>query len=45
MMRKIEFHELRAIMLDMLKAVARFCDENDIRYFLAYGTLLVLCKA
>lgn len=32
--------ELQAVELEMLKAVAQICDENDIAYFLDSGTLL-----
>lgn len=39
-MRKIELEELKKIELDILKNVAKFCDENNIRYYLAGGTLL-----
>lgn len=39
-MKEIPFDELKQIELDILKNVAKFCDANGIRYFLAYGTLL-----
>lgn len=39
-MRKVETEELRGIQLDILKKVDSFCRENQIQYFLAYGTLL-----
>lgn len=40
-MRKIEnTDELRAHMLDMCQAVHEFCIKNDIKYSLAYGTLI-----
>lgn len=32
--------ESRRIQLDMLRALAAFCDENGLRYFLSGGTLL-----
>ncbi len=36
----IGIDELRQIQLDILKKVALFCDQNNLRYFLAGGTLL-----
>lgn len=36
----IELEELRQLQLSILIDVAEFCDANDIKYFLAYGTLL-----
>jgi lipopolysaccharide cholinephosphotransferase len=39
-MRKILSGELKQIQLDMLKDIDSFCSENNISYFLAYGTLL-----
>lgn len=40
-MRRInEINELRQIQLDILNHVNKFCKENNIRYFLAGGTLL-----
>ncbi len=39
-MKDISLTESKKIMLDILKEVASFCDENNIVYFLAYGTLL-----
>ena len=32
--------ELKETQLDILKYIDRICKENDIRYFLSYGTLL-----
>lgn len=40
LIRKIESEELKKIQLEILCDVATFCEENGIRYFLAYGTLL-----
>ncbi len=37
---KITLEELKQIELNMLKAFDAFCRENDLRYFLAGGTLL-----
>ena len=38
---KIEgIDELRKIQMELLDEVALFCDQNNIKYFLAYGTLL-----
>lgn len=39
-MKKISLEEQKAIQLEMLKEVDAFCKENEIRYSLAYGTLL-----
>lgn len=36
----INVDELKKIQLDMLVYIADFCDRNDIKYFLAYGTLI-----
>ncbi|RHR40206.1 LicD family protein [Parabacteroides sp. AF18-52] len=39
-MRKMSLDEMKKIQLDILIDVARFCEENGIRYYLTYGTLL-----
>lgn len=39
-MKSITPEELKAIQIDILKKVADFCDNNDITYFLAFGTLI-----
>lgn len=39
-MKAIDFHEVRALQYEMLKVVDKFCRENNITYFLTYGTLL-----
>lgn len=39
-MRVITCDEGKKIELDILLDVAKFCDENNLQYFLAYGTLL-----
>lgn len=39
-MKTIEINELKSIQLEILKNVAEFCDEHQIRWMLAYGTLL-----
>ena len=39
-MREIGFSEIKGVSLDILKDVAHFCDTHDIRYVLAYGTML-----
>lgn len=39
-MKQITIEELKFIQLDILKTVHDFCNENQIRYSLAYGTLL-----
>lgn len=36
----IEDTEARVLELNILKNFARFCEENQLRYYLAYGTLL-----
>ncbi|WP_449039914.1 LicD family protein [Parabacteroides goldsteinii] len=39
-MRKMSLDEMKKIQFDILVDVARFCEENSIRYYLTYGTLL-----
>lgn len=39
-MRKIDIEEKKEILLNMLQKVHDFCNENGLRYSLAYGTLL-----
>lgn len=39
-MKELSLQELKDIEFDMLKMFHSFCVENNIRYFLAYGTLL-----
>lgn len=39
-MKQITIKELKLLQLDILKTVHDFCNENQIRYSLAYGTLL-----
>lgn len=39
-MRKLSFEETKKLELGILKTVTSFCEENGIRYFLAYGTLI-----
>ena len=39
-MKLITLNEIKNIELDILKDVAKFCDLNNIQYYLAYGTLL-----
>lgn len=36
----IQVEELKSIQLDMLSDIADFCEQNQIKYFLAYGTLI-----
>ena len=38
--RKIETDEIKKIELDILKFIAKVCDDNNINYFLIAGTLL-----
>lgn len=40
MRKEIELEERRSIQLEMLKEIHSFCNSNNIRYSLAYGTLL-----
>ena len=39
-MRSITREEMKQILLDMLVELDRFCEANDVRYYLAGGTLL-----
>lgn len=39
-MRKIELEERKTLQLDILDEIHRFCKNNNIRYSVAYGTLL-----
>lgn len=39
-MKELSLQELKDVELDILKMFDLFCRENNIRYFLAYGTLL-----
>lgn len=39
-MRDIDLHSLKKIELDILIDVAKFCDNNNLQYFLCGGTLL-----
>lgn len=39
-MKKITSKEMKSIELNILKDVAKFCDSNQLRYFLCGGTLL-----
>lgn len=39
-MKPITQEELRSIQIDMLDHISKFCDEHQIRYSLAFGTLL-----
>lgn len=39
-MKEITYAELRTIQLDVLQYVHNFCQEHNIKYSLAYGTLL-----
>ena len=38
--KKLSLKEIQKIQFNILKDVARFCDENNIQYFLTGGTLL-----
>lgn len=37
---KLSIDEIKKLQLDMLVYVADFCEKHDLKYFLAYGTLL-----
>jgi len=39
-MKEIHWEVLKDIQLDILQNVAEFCNQNNITYFLAYGTLI-----
>lgn len=39
-MKELSLQELKEIEFDILKMFHKFCQENNIQYFLAYGTLL-----
>ncbi len=39
-MRKMTLQDIQSFSLEILKVVDKFCKENNITYFLAYGTLL-----
>lgn len=39
-MKKIDFDEIKKIQLDILIQVDKFCRERNLRYSLAYGTLI-----
>lgn len=39
-MKELDLQELKSIEFDALKMFDAFCKENNIKYFLAYGTLL-----
>lgn len=38
--RLIEFNEFQVIAKDVLKRICDFCEKNNLKYFLAYGTLI-----
>ncbi len=39
-MRELTFEENKKYQVEILKDIARFCDKNNLTYFLAYGTLI-----
>ena len=39
-MKKINDKEIRNIQLNILKEIVNFCIENNLKYFLAYGSAL-----
>ena len=40
MKRQLNIDEIRSIQLDILQSIHTFCAENNLRYSLAFGTLL-----
>ena len=38
--QKIEFDEARQLELNLLVKFADFCEKENLRYYLAYGTLI-----
>lgn len=38
--KEISFNDAKKIELDILKDIAKVCEENNLTYFLAYGTLI-----
>lgn len=39
-MRELNFKEVQATALDVLKFIHSICEKEKIRYFVAYGTLI-----
>ena len=39
-MKPIETAEAKKIQIEILDKIVSFCEENNLRYYLAYGTLL-----
>lgn len=39
-MQQLSIQEIKAIEVDILSVFAEFCDSNNLKYFLSYGTLL-----
>ena len=39
-MKELSLQEIKQVELEILKEFNSFCEENNIRYFLAFGTLL-----
>lgn len=40
MIKEILMEEQKKLALEILKSIADFCDKNNLRYYLAYGTML-----
>ena len=40
MEKYLQLEDIKKISLDILKRVAKICDDNGFRYVLAYGTLI-----
>lgn len=38
--KNIDMHELKKIELDILKSISSFCERHNLKYYLAYGTLI-----
>lgn len=39
-MKELDIYKTQKIALEMLKVIANICEENNIDYFLAWGTLI-----
>ena len=39
-MRKLDIKEVQQVSLEILKIVADICEQEGLRYFLVYGTLI-----
>ena len=39
-MKEMSIEELKALQVDMTEQIHRFCEDNNLRYFLGYGSLI-----